>query len=57
VSESLEEFRVAELATKDGRFAFQIFAVCGEPRTLLSRYMTPTDSAQADYEAIASMRL
>jgi hypothetical protein len=56
VSESLEEFRVAVRATEDGRYAFQIFRVGGEPRTLLSdspRYMTPADAAQAGYEAIA----
>jgi hypothetical protein len=60
VSESLDEFRVAVLATNDGLFAFQIFTVCGEPRTLLAdsaRYATPADAAQAGYEAIASMRL
>ena len=59
MSESLEEFRVAVLATNDGQFAFQIFTVCGEPRTLLAdsaRYITPADAAQASREAIASMR-
>jgi hypothetical protein len=60
VSESLEEFRVAVLATHDGRFTFQIFTVCGEPKTLLTdspHYTAPADAAQAGYEAIASMRL
>jgi hypothetical protein len=59
MSESLQEFRVAVLATDDGQFAFQIFTVSGEPQTLQtdsSRYMTPADAAQAGYEAIASMR-
>ena len=59
LSESLQEFRVAVRATEDGRFAFEIFAVGGEPRTLLSdspRYMTPADAAQAGYEALASMQ-
>jgi hypothetical protein len=59
VSESLEEFRVAVRATEDGLYAFQIFRVGGEPRTLLSdspRYMTPADAAQAGYEALASMQ-
>jgi hypothetical protein len=59
VSESLQEFRVAVVATQDGLFAFQIFTVCGEPKTLLTqspRYMTPAEAAQAGYEAIALMR-
>ena len=59
MSESLQEFRVAVLATENGQFAFQIFAVCSEPKTLLTdsrRYMTPAAAAQAGYEAIASMR-
>jgi hypothetical protein len=59
VSESLEEFRVAVRATEDGLYAFQIFRVGGEPRTLLNdspRYMTPADAAQAGYEALASMQ-
>jgi hypothetical protein len=58
VSQSLDELRVAVLATNDGRFAFQVFTVCSEPRTLLTdsaRYLTPADAAQAGYEAIASM--
>jgi hypothetical protein len=60
VSESLQEFRVAVLATDDGQFGFQIFTVCGEPETLLTdsaRYMTPADAVQAGYDAIALMRL
>jgi hypothetical protein len=60
VNESLQEFRVAVRATEDGRFAFQIFRVGGEPRTLLRdspRYMSPADAAQAGQEAIASMGL
>jgi hypothetical protein len=46
------------VATDDGRFAYQVFLVCGEPRTLLTdsaRYLTPADAAQAGYEAAASM--
>ena len=33
-----------------GRFAYQVFLVCGEPRTLLTdsaRYLTPEDAARA----------
>jgi hypothetical protein len=59
VSESLQEFRVAVLATNDGALGFQIFTVCGEPKTLLTdspRYMTPADAAQAGYDVIALMR-
>jgi hypothetical protein len=59
LNESLQEFRVAVLAADDGLFAFQIFTVCSEPKTLLTdspRYMTPADAAQAGLEAIASMR-
>jgi hypothetical protein len=59
MSESLHEFRVAVRATDNGYFAFQIFTVCGEPKTLLTnspRYMTPADAAQAGYDAIALMR-
>ena len=58
LSESLETFSVAVVATDDGRFAYQVFLVCGEPRTLLAdsaRYLTPDDAAQAGYEAVASM--
>jgi hypothetical protein len=58
LSESLEKFSVAVVATDDGRFAYQVFLVCGEPRTLLTdsaRYSTPDDAAQAGYEAVASM--
>jgi hypothetical protein len=59
LGESLQEFRVAVLATKDGRFAFQIFTVCGEPQTLQTDgqpNMTTADAAEAGYEAIVSMR-
>jgi hypothetical protein len=59
VNESLQEFRVAVLATEDGRFAFQIFTACGEPQTFhigTESYVTPADAAQAGHEAIASMR-
>jgi predicted ATPase len=59
LSESLEKFSVAVVATNDGRYAYQVFTVCGEPRTLLTdskRYSTPADAAQAGREAIASMR-
>jgi hypothetical protein len=59
LSDSLQEFRVAVLATKDGRFTFQIFTVCSEPQTLLTdspRYMTPADAAQAGYRAIVALR-
>ncbi len=59
MSESLQEFQVAVIATEDGEFSFQIFTVCGEPETLHTdsqRYMTPTDAAQAGHEAIVSMR-
>jgi hypothetical protein len=55
LSDSLQEFRVAVLATKDGGFTFQIFTVCSEPQTLLNnspRYVTPADAAQAGYQAI-----
>jgi predicted ATPase len=58
LSESLQNFRVAVVAMDDGRFAYQVFLVCGEPRTLLTdsaRYLTPEDAAQAGYEAVASM--
>jgi predicted ATPase len=58
MSESLENFSVAVVATDDGRFAYQVFLVCGEPRTVLTddaRYLTPDDAAQAGYEAVASM--
>jgi predicted ATPase len=58
LSESLEQFRVAVVATDDGRFTYQVFLVCGEPRTLLTdsaRYLTPADAAQAGYEAVTSM--
>jgi hypothetical protein len=58
MSESLENFSVAVVATDDGRFAYQVFLVCGEPRTLLTdgaRYLTPDDAAQAGYEAVASI--
>jgi predicted ATPase len=58
LSESLENFRVAVLAMDDGRFAYQVFLICGEPRTLLTdsvRYLTPDDAARAGYEAVASM--
>ena len=58
MSESLENFSVAVVATDDGRFAYQVFLVCGEPRTLLTdsaRYLTPDDAAQAGSEAVAAM--
>jgi predicted ATPase len=58
LSESLEKFSVAVVATDDGRFAYQVFLVCGEPRTLLTdnaRYLTPADAAKAGREAVASM--
>jgi predicted ATPase len=58
LSESLGKFSVAVVATDDGRFAYQVFLVCGEPRTLLTdraRYLTPADAAQAGQKAIASM--
>jgi predicted ATPase len=58
LSESLEKFRVAVVATDDGRFGYQVFLVCGEPRTLLTdsgRYSTPDDAAQAGYEAVTSI--
>jgi predicted ATPase len=58
LSESREKFNVAIVATGDGRFAYQVFLVCGEPRTLLTddaRYLTPDDAAQAGYEAVTSM--
>jgi hypothetical protein len=48
LSESLENFSVAVVATDDGRFACQVFLVCGELRTLLTdsaRYLTPDDAA------------
>jgi hypothetical protein len=49
------ERRLAVVATDDGRFAYQVLLVCGEPRTLLTdgaRYLTPADAAQAGYEAV-----
>jgi predicted ATPase len=58
LSESLEKFSVAVVATDDGRFAYQVFLVRGEPRTLLTdspRYLTPADAAQAGYQAVVSM--
>jgi hypothetical protein len=58
LSESLEKFSVAVVATDDGRFAYQVFLVCGEPRTLLTdsaRYLTPADAAQAGKEAVTSL--
>jgi hypothetical protein len=58
LSENLATFSVAIVATDDGRFAYQIFLVCGEPRTLLTdgtSYLTPDDAAQAGYDAVASM--
>jgi hypothetical protein len=58
LSDSLEMFSVAVVATDDGRFAYQVFLVCGEPRTLLTdstRYLTPADAEQAGNEAVASM--
>jgi hypothetical protein len=54
------KFEVAVVATSDGRFTFQIFAVSGEPKTLqigAESYMTPADAAQAGYAVIASKRL
>jgi hypothetical protein len=57
LSESLEQFRVAVVATSDGKFTFQIFAVSSEPKTLeigAERYMTPADAARAGYEAIVA---
>jgi hypothetical protein len=58
LSESLEKFSVAVVATDDGRFAYQVFLVCGEPRTLLTdsaRYLTPAEAAQAGHKAVVSM--
>jgi predicted ATPase len=58
LSKSLQYFNVAVVATDDGRFSYQVFLVCGEPRTLLTdsaRYLTPEDAAQAGYKAVASM--
>jgi hypothetical protein len=56
--DSPEKFGVAIVATDDGRFAYQVFLVCGEPRTLLTdspRYSTPADAALAGYEAVISI--
>ena len=58
LNESLEKFSVAVIATDDGRFSYQVFLVCAEPRTLLTdsaRYLTPDDAAQAGYDAVTSM--
>ena len=58
LSESLEKFSVAVIATGDGRFSYQVFLVCAEPRTLLTdsaSYLTPADAAQAGYDAVTSM--
>jgi hypothetical protein len=60
LSESLGQFRVAVVATPDGKFTFQIFAVSSEPKTLeigAERYATPADAAQAGYASIAAKRL
>jgi hypothetical protein len=54
------KLEVAVVATSDGRFTFQIFAVSSEPRTLRigsQYYLTPADAAKAGYEVIASRRL
>jgi hypothetical protein len=51
---------VAVVATPDGKFTFQIFAVSGEPKTLeigTERYMTPADAARAGHAMIATKRL
>jgi hypothetical protein len=51
---------VAVVATPDGKFTFQIFAVSSEPKTLeigTERYMTPADAAQAGHAMIATKRL
>jgi hypothetical protein len=51
---------VAVVATPDGKFTFQIFAVSSEPKTLeigTERYMTPADAAQAGHAMIAAKRL
>jgi hypothetical protein len=51
---------VAVVATPDGKFTFQIFAVSSEPKTLeigSERYMTPADAAQAGHATIATKRL
>jgi hypothetical protein len=51
---------VAVVATSDGRFTFQIFAISSEPKTLKISgqcYLTATDAAQAGYKVIASERL
>jgi hypothetical protein len=40
------------------RLSYNVFLVCGEPRTLLTdsaRFLTPDDAAQAGYEAVASI--
>jgi hypothetical protein len=58
LSESLQELRVAVLATEDWQFTFEIFTVCGEPKILQAgaqRFVTPADAAQAGHEAIVSM--
>jgi hypothetical protein len=52
LSESLEQFRVAVVATPDGKFTFQIFLEIGA-----ERYATPADAAQAGYASIAAKRL
>jgi hypothetical protein len=51
---------VAVVATPDGKFTFQIFAVSSEPKTLeigTERYMTPADAGQAGHAMIATKRL
>jgi hypothetical protein len=58
LSESFQELRVAALATEDGRFNFEIFKACVEPKILRAgaqRFVTPADAAQAGHEAIVSM--
>jgi hypothetical protein len=53
-------FQVAVQASADGKFTFQIFTLSGEPRTYYAgtqSYETPTEAAQAGYNAIAAGRL
>jgi hypothetical protein len=60
LSDTHPRCEVAVVATLDGKFTFQIFAVSSEPVTLeigAERYMTPADAAEAGYAVIATRRL
>jgi hypothetical protein len=54
VSQSLEEFRVPVRAMDDGQYAFQIFRVGGEPRTLRRRRAVRPPSRRDDAGAVSA---